>query len=288
MKISFEKVKPIFKITFFVFVLSTLLMFWYGVIIDYFSNENEYEYDDTSYVCPENSNVALIKMYGKIMGYEEYSNESRIKIVSDSMVNAINQINKNENIKAIIVEIASGGGEPVASEEIYQALKRTEKPTVALIKEGGASGAYMIAIGTDKIYASKMSQVGGIGVTWSYLDYSKQNEKEGLTYQQLSSGKYKDIGDIDKELTDEERELIMRDVNKVHKIFVEMVAENRALDFEYVDKLADGSTMLGIDAKEVGLIDEIGDLEDVKEYLSNKLDIEPIICIHEEITEEYY
>ncbi len=272
MKISFEKSKPIFRIVFFVLVISTLLMFWYDEIIDYFGNENEYE--DTSYVCPENSNIALIKIYGFIEGYSEYSDDTYIASISEEIVDAINQINRNDDIKAIVVEIDSDGGEPVASEEIYQAFKRTEKPTVALIKRAGASGAYLIAIGTDKIYASKFSDVGSIGVTISYLDYSKQNEKEGIAYQQLSSGKFKDTGDPDKELTEEERELIMRDINKSHRMFVEIVAENRNLDIESVNKLADGSTMLGIDAKDAGLIDEIGDIEDVKEYLSNKLDID--------------
>lgn len=67
MKISFEKVKPVFKIAFFVLVISTLLMLWYDEIIDYFGNENEYE--DTFYVSPENSNIALIKIYGYIERY---------------------------------------------------------------------------------------------------------------------------------------------------------------------------------------------------------------------------
>ncbi len=279
MKISFEKSKPIFRIVFFVLVISTLLMFWYDEIIDYFGNENEYE--DTFYVCSENSNIALIKIYGYIEGYSESSDDTYITTISEEIVNAINQINRNDDIKAIVVEIDSGGGEPVASEEIYQAFKRTEKPTVALIKGAGTSGAYLIAIGTDKIYASKFSDVGSIGVTMSYLEYSKQNKEKGISYQQLSSGKFKDTGDMDKELTDEERELLMKDINKMHKIFVEMVAENRNLDIEFVEKIADGSTMVGIDAKDAGLIDEIGDIEDVKEYLGNKLDIEPELCVYE-------
>ncbi len=279
-----KKIKQVFKIIFFVLIIGTVVMFWYDQIAFYFSTE----YEDVSQICEEGSNVALIKVYRDIVGYEEEWEGGWMQTSSEKVLEYINQINKNENIKAIIVEIDSGGGELVASEEIYMALKRTQKPTVALIKEIGASGAYLIAIGTDKIYASNFSEVGSIGVTMSYLDYSKQNEKEGITYQQLSSGKFKDTGDLDKELTDEEKELLMRDINKAHRMFVEIVAENRALDFEYVDKLADGSTMLGIDAREVGLIDEIGDLEDVKEYLSNKLDIEPVLCIHEEIIEEYY
>ena len=279
-----DKTKLIFKIIFFVLIIGTVIMFWYDQVILFFSTE----YEDVSQIYEDDSNVALIKVYGDIVGYEEEWEGGWMQTSSEKVLEYINQININEQIKAIIVEIDSGGGEPVASEEIYMALKRTQKPTVALIKGMGASGAYVVAIGTDKIYASNFSDVGSIGVTMSYLDYSKQSEKEGIIYQHLSSGKFKDTGDPDKELTDEEKELLMRDINKVHRMFVELIAENRDLDFEYVSKLADGSTMLGIDAKEVGLIDEIGDLEDVKEYLSNKLDIEPVIYIHEEITDEYY
>ena len=279
-----EKIKRVFKIIFFVLIIGTVFMFWYDEITFYFFEEQE----DVSQIWEDDSNVALIKVYGEIVGYEEEWEGGWMQTSSEKVLEYINQININEQIKAIIVEIDSGGGEPVASEEIYMALKRTQKPTVALIKGMGASGAYVVAIGTDKIYASNFSDVGSIGVTMSYLDYSKQSEKEGIIYQQLSSGKFKDTGDPDKELTDEERELLMRDINKAHRMFVEIVAENRALDYEYVAKIADGSTMLGIDAKEVGLIDEIGDLEDVKEYLSNKLDIEPVIFRMEENIEEGY
>jgi protease-4 len=112
----------------------------------------------------------------------------------------------------------------------------------------------------------------------SYLDYTEQNRKEGIIYQQLSSGKYKDTGDPDKKLTGEERELLMRDVEKMHRIFIEMVAEYRGLAIETVERLADGSTMLGEEALLAGLIDEIGDIEDVKDYLRTQLDIEPFIC----------
>ena len=279
-----EKIKRVFKIIFFVLIIGTVFMFWYDEITFYFFEEQE----AVSQIWEDDSNVALIKVYGEIVGYEEEWEGGWMQTSSEKVLEYINQININEQIKAIIVEIDSGGGEPVASEEIYMALKRTQKPTVALIKGMGASGAYVVAIGTDKIYASNYSDVGSIGVTMSYLDYSKQNEKEGITYQQLSSGKFKDTGDPDKELTDEERELLMRDINKAHRMFVEIVAENRALDYEYVAKIADGSTMLGIDAKEVGLIDEIGDLEDVKEYLRNKLDIEPVLYIIEENIEQDY
>jgi len=112
----------------------------------------------------------------------------------------------------------------------------------------------------------------------SYLDYSEQNKDQGIIYQQLSSGKFKDSGDPDKELTEEEKELYMRDVSILYDIFVRKVAENRNLDIEKVRELADGSIMLGQAAKDNGLIDEIGDIYDVKEWIRQELGIEPVIC----------
>jgi len=138
----------------------------------------------------------------------------------------------------------------------------------------------MVASAADKIYASEMSSVGSIGITMSYLDYSQQNRQEGITYQQLSSGKFKDTGNPDKILTAEEKELLMRDVKILHEAFVKRVAENRGLDIEQVEKLADGSTMLGGAAKENGLIDEIGNMSDAQEWIKGGLGIEPEICVY--------
>ncbi len=200
--------------------------------------------------------------------------------MSEEIVAYIDEIEKNSNIAVVIVEIDSYGGYPVASEEIMNALKRMTKPTIAVIREGAVSGAYLIASGADRIYASEMSDVGGIGITMSYLDYSQQNKEEGIIYQQLSSGKFKDTGNPDKELTAEEKELYMRDIKILHEAFVKRVAENRGLDIEKVEKLADGSTMLGKAAKENGLIDEIGSIYDAQEWIKQELGMEPEICVY--------
>jgi protease-4 len=96
----------------------------------------------------------------------------------------------------------------------------------------------------------------------------------------LSSGKFKDTGSPDKELTAEEKELFMRDIKILHEAFVKRVAENRKLDIEKIEKLADGSTMLGKAAKENGLIDEVGDIYSAEEWIKNELKIEPEICVY--------
>ena len=276
-----EKIIQVFKIILLVGLVLTLMMYWYDQYMYYFTDA--YSLDESPLVeCPWDSNVALISIHGDIVTYSYYSEESEDSDVvsSEEIVKYIDAIEDDEYMEALIVEIDSYGGYPVASEEISNALKGMKKPVIALIRGSAASGAYLIATGADKIYASEMSDIGSIGVTMSYLDYSEQNKEEGLIYQQLSSGKFKDSGDPDKELTAEEKELYMRDVSILHDIFVRKVAENRNLDIEKVRKLADGSTMLGQAAKDNGLIDEIGDIYDVKEWIREELGIEPIVCAY--------
>lgn len=185
---------------------------------------------------------------------------------------------ENDKIKAFIMEVDSSGGSPVAGLELANALKSAKKPTIAFIRGTGASSAYLAATGADTIFASSYSDVGSIGVTMSYLENYKQNQKEGLEYVSLSSGKFKDSGNPDKPITQEEKNLFMRDILKLHDLFVKEVAKNRKLPLEKVKKLADGSSMLGEDALKNGLIDKLGEFEAVNNYLKELIGEEPNIC----------
>ncbi|MEA3344582.1 MAG: signal peptide peptidase SppA [Patescibacteria group bacterium] len=232
----------------------------------------------------ESCNVSNIKLQGYLITYisnegkNEYGDLLWDETASEDIVSTIERAEENENIKAIVLEIDSLGGYPVAAEEVADALKRAKKPTVALIREYGTSGAYYAATGADIIFASASSDIGSIGVTMSYLDYAKENEKDGLTYNQLIAGKFKDMFNPDKPLTDEERELIERDLNITHENFIKAVADNRNLDIEKVRQLADGSDMLGQMALENNLIDQIGGRYEVEEYLRNKIGGDVEIC----------
>lgn len=290
-----EKIKNILWFVFIIAIVATLAMYWYDQYSFYSYDESgtmedefyEEEYFSEETWCWESDNVGVINIHGDIVTYlsdyyyqEDSGGLPPDLVSSEEIVFYLEEIERNNNLKAIILDIDSYGGFPVASEEIMNAIKRSEKPTIAVIREGGASGAYLIASGADRIYASEMSDVGGIGITGSYLDFSQQDKREGIIYQELSSGKFKDTGDPDKELTEEERELLMRDVNILHEAFVRKIAENRGLDIEKVEKLADGSTMLGRAAKENGLIDEIGDIYDAEDWIRKELDIEPQFCVY--------
>lgn len=177
------------------------------------------------------------------------------------------------NVQGILVRIDSPGGYPVASEVIANNLKTSPLPSVALIRESGTSGGYLVATGANTIIASPFSDVGGIEITMSYVDNWRQNELEGLDYVSLSSAKYKDYLDPNKPLTTEERSLIERDLKIWHDEFVKQVAENRDLPLEDVSKLADGSSMPGALALENMLIDSLGDQETARQWFVDALDL---------------
>ena len=246
---------------------------------------NDYSFEDFkgngTNTKEDNCNVAGIELHGDVVTYLYTSNDPEHindQSASQDIVYAIQEADKDDNIKAIVLEIDSMGGSPLAGEEIAIALKKANKPTVAMIREFGDSSAYMAATGADIIFASKNSDVGAIGITMSYLENVNKNNKDGLSYISLASGKFKDTGNPDKVLTVEEKQYLMRDVNIMHQNFVKLVAENRNIDISKVEKLADGSTMLGEMALQNGLIDQIGGMYEVKDYLKEKIGKDVEIC----------
>lgn len=197
---------------------------------------------------------------------------------SDFILAMIEGAEMDGEVKAILLEVDSYGGYPVAAEEVANALKRSKKPTVAFVRGAATSAAYWAASGADIIFSSALSDIGSIGVTMSYLDNVQKNNNEGLSYNSLSVGQFKDYGDPNKTLTTEERELIMRDLEVNHNIFIQTISENRNLPIDKVRVLADGSSMPGEMALENGLIDRIGDYYDARNYLRELIGEEVSVC----------
>ena len=217
-----------------------------------------------------NGNVALIPINGVILGSDD--SESFFESVTSSIdtVKFIEKAEKNSNIRAIILEINSPGGSAVASEEIANAVKKTNKTTVAWIREVGASGAYWIASSADYVVADRVSITGSIGVIGSYLEFPGLLEKYNVTYRRLVSGKYKDIGSPYKEMTPEENVIFQQALDEIRDYFVSEVAKNRKLNKKDVDKVANGLFYLGAQAKELGLVDELGGKDEAISYIEKK------------------
>lgn len=237
-------------------------------------------YEDES-VSDGVCNIAVIPLEGVIMPYGEalalYSDVVTPKIVRGQVEKA----EADELIKGILFEVDSPGGTPVASLKINEIIKETALPNMSLVGDMGASGAYLAIAASDKVLASSMSSVGGIGVTMSYTEKSKRNEEKGITYVQLSTGEFKDAGSPEKPLTEEEREKFEEELQQIHDEFVKVVAEGRDLPEEQVKTLANGATLVGERAKEAGLVDLIGGRKEVKEEFSKVLGLntdEVILC----------
>lgn len=222
------------------------------------------------------SKAALIKISGEITTEPSASLFAAPALSSSEIAKLIDDANKNKGIDAVLFEINSPGGTVVASEEIANAIKKVEKPTVSYIKEVGASGGYWVASATDWIVADKYSTTGSIGVIGSYLSFAGLLDRYNITYERLVGGKYKDVGSPYRDLTPEEMKLLQGKIDLIHNAFIEEVAQNRNLSYDYVANLATGMFYLGQEAYELGLVDELGNEETAKTYLKDVLGADEI------------
>ncbi len=278
--IRYKQLLSVIGIIFLIFIISLL-------VINFTYKDNtlsQQENEESSYTEQDDCNVLGIELRGEIFTYVPlYSDGNKTEsfedtTTSESVLNRLSEADWNDGIKGVLIEVDSYGGSPAAAEEISNAIKFLQKPVVAYIREAGLSAAYFAIAPADRIFALKNSNVGSIGVTQSYLNNVTKNQKDGYSFIQLSAGKFKDAGSPDKPLTQEERNLFMRDLEIVHENFIETVSENRNIAIENVRAIADGSSVLGEQAKELGLIDEIGDYSDAQIYLDKLIGEESSVC----------
>lgn len=224
-------------------------------------------------------NVAVIPIKGVIMIDEDSSLFSSSGIASSTeIVEQIQLAQEDPTIEAIILDINSPGGAPVASAEITRAIKEANKTTVAVIREVGASGAYWAASAADHIIANEVSITGSIGVLASYIEYSGLMERYNVSYERFVAGKYKDMGTPYREMSEEEKQLYQNELDLMHDIFIRAVAENRDLEYAYVKELATGQIYLGVTALELGLIDKLGSIQEAYTYIEETkgIEVEPV------------
>jgi len=226
-------------------------------------------------------NVAVIPVNGVILSGDSDSFFGSGIASSSVIVDLIEEANENPEVEAIVIEINSPGGSAVASDEIGQAIKNTNKTTVAWIREVGASGGYWVASTCDTIVANRMSITGSIGVISSYLEFSGLLDDYNITYQRMVSGQYKDLGTPWKELTPEERDLLQAELDLIHDFFVDEVAANRNMPIAKVQEAATGMFLTGYEAKNMGLIDILGGKGEVIEYIESNLGIKAELVRYE-------
>lgn len=180
------------------------------------------------------------------------------------VVEKLVKLRKNEKIKAIILRIDSPGGGVGPAQEIHSEVRKAQKEKKVLVSMGSvaASGGYYIACAADRIIANPGSITGSIGVIVESLNVEELLSKLGLRSVVVKSGKHKDLGSPLRPMTGEDRKLLQGVIDSVHEQFIQAVAEGRKLPLDKVRKLADGRIFSGDQARSLGLVDELGNLED--------------------------
>jgi protease-4 len=169
-------------------------------------------------------------------------------------------------VKAVVLRINTPGGGVTASDVMYRDLvnfrEETGKPVVACMMDVAASGGYYLAMGCDRVYAHPTTVTGSIGVIMNLYNAHGLLSMVGVKSEPIKSGPNKDIGNPARPMTDAERALLQKMVNSFYQEFVAVVAKGRKLPVERVRELADGRVYTGREAKALGLVDEVGYLDD--------------------------
>jgi protease-4 len=221
-------------------------------------------------------------------------------ISPDETVEEILQFARNERIHALLVRIESPGGAVGASQEIYSAIRKVRqthgKAVYASLGNTAASGGYYVASATDRIFANPGTVTGSIGVLFELANWEELVDKVGLRFEVVKSGQYKDIGSPNRTITAAEKRILQGLIDDAYEQFVEAIVETRSEPLEkamrrlvdeknsvlgeyapanltvedYVRRIADGRLYTGRQALDLGLVDELGTLEDAVDRLAER------------------
>ena len=187
-------------------------------------------------------------------------------IITDSepIVSQLVKFKNDKRIKAIILRKDSPGGGVGPSQEIYREIRRTIKTKKVIASMGSlaASGGYYTASAANKIVANPGTITGSIGVIIQYLELEELFKKIGVRLEVGKSGDFKDIGSPHRKLSKRDEEMIRGLITDIQKQFVSAVARGRGLSVEHVQEVADGRILTGANAKELGLVDVLGNFQD--------------------------
>jgi len=195
----------------------------------------------------------------------------------------LTKVEKDKAVKAIVFRIESPGGEIAPCQEILWEIERVKETKPIVVSMGGtaASGGYYISTKADKIVALPTTLTGSIGVISAIPNIEGFLEKLGIQIEIFKGGKYKDMYQGLRELTPEEEEIMQGVVDEYYEQFIDVVAEGRGLNEEEVRNLATGQLYTGTEAKELGLVDKLGDLDTAIDLAAELAGIETAIV-------EYY
>lgn len=196
---------------------------------------------------------------------------------SETMRKAFRAATRDDNVKAVVVRIDSPGGSALASEVMWQAARHCaeKKPVIVSVGSMAASGGYYLASAGDKIYADPSAIVGSIGVVGGKFVLKDLYDKLGVNTETFAKGKNAGLFSMDRPWTDRQRQMVTSWMKQTYDQFTQRVMKTRATKIKDIDKVARGRIFLAGQAKELGLVDEIGGVEEAIAYAADKTGLKP-------------
>jgi protease-4 len=211
---------------------------------------------------PGGAKVAVVEVEGIIGG------DAARGLDSDGVIRVLGEYRDDPAVRAVVLRINSPGGVVAPTQEIFTAVRRlreAKKPVVASLGSVAASGGYYVAVAADRIYASPGTLTGSIGVVMQLANLEGLLKKVGVEYVVVKAGAYKDVGNMARAMTPEERRILQSLLDDVYDQFISAVAEGRGLDPQAVRAFAEGRIYSGRQAQSLKMVDDLGGLEDAIE-----------------------
>lgn len=210
--------------------------------------------------------VAVIEVYGPITNTGGVDIFGGIGASADRLIPLIREVKTNNQYKALILKIDTPGGSAAGSQSIYRELMRlkeeTDKPIIATMGDSATSGGYYIASAAHHIMANPATLTGSIGVIMEVGNFEGLYEKLGIDFEVFKGGEYKDLGNPNRSITQEESIILQDLTDDIYEQFIAAVAEGRGMDDESVRSLATGEIFSGRKAYQMELVDELGNYYD--------------------------
>lgn len=222
--------------------------------------------------------IGLLYAVGEITSGTGSSN-----IQDKFLVNEIERLRKNKDIKAVVLRVNSPGGSAYASEQIWKAIAdlKEEKPVVVSMGDVAASGGYYIACNADKIVAQPTTITGSIGIFGMFPNMKKTADKVGVSVDVVKTHEFADFGNFARPMRDNEKELLQSHVERGYELFLTRCSDGRNIPKETLALYAEGRVWTGNQAKEIGLVDELGDLRAAIDIAAGLAEIEDDYLVYE-------
>ena len=214
------------------------------------------------------ANIGVLFAEGEINVEETDSPFNTKKVVTDQLANRILEMGEDDDYDALVVRVNSPGGSSYISEQLWYAVHKASqnKPVVISMGDYAASGGYYMSSGASYIFAEPSTITGSIGIFGVVPNATKLANKIGVHQDVVKTARYADLGALDRPWTEEERGLFQQYVNRGYELFLKRVSEGRGMTRDQVDSIAQGRVWTGAQALELGLVDELGGLQDAVAY----------------------